>query len=112
MKKDPQAYIAHIRDAIDLIREYTQEGRGAFFKDRKTQDAVIRNLEIIGEAVKQLPVEITERHPGIPWKDIAGMRDRLIHHYFGVNIDLIWGVVANRLDTLREAIDTEYTGLL
>lgn len=112
MNKDPQVYLAHIRDAISLIREYTKEGRDSFFQDRKTQDAVIRNLEIIGEAVKQLPAEITERHSEIPWKDIAGMRDRLIHHYFGVNMKLVWGVVENRLDDLHAAIEKEFNWLV
>lgn len=112
MSKDPQVYLAHIRDAINLIREYTEEGQDSFLRDRKTQDAVIRNLEIIGEAVKQLPAEMKERHTDIPWKDISGMRDRLIHHYFGVNINLVWGVVENRLDALYDAIEKEFTWLL
>jgi uncharacterized protein with HEPN domain len=112
LNKDPQVYLAHIRDAINLIREYTKEGRDSFLRDRKTQDAVIRNLEIIGEAVKQLPAEMKERHTDIPWKDIAGMRDRLIHHYFGVNIKLVWGVVENRLDALSDVMEQECTWLL
>ena len=64
-------YLAHIRDSIQAIREYTQDGEAAFLKDRKTQDAVIRNLEIIGEAVKNLPSEMTGRYEQIPWKNIA-----------------------------------------
>ena len=90
-----------------LIREYTVEGEAVFFHDRKTQDAVIRNLEIIGEAVKQLPEDLTARHPTIPWKDIAGMRDRLIHHYFGINLKLVWRVLENRLDELESVIERE-----
>lgn len=112
MKKDPQVFLAHIIDAIACIRDYTKDGETAFFADRKTQDAVIRNLEIIGEAVKQLPPELTARHPGIPWKDVAGMRDQLIHHYFGVNLKLVWGVVANRLEALLGAVSQEFKLLI
>lgn len=112
MKKDPQVYLAHIRDAIQTIREYTKEGKEAFFLDRKTQDAVIRNLEIIGEAVKVLPTKMTARHESVPWKSIAGMRDQLIHHYFGVDLKLVWGVVETRLDELDKAIQSEFNLLL
>ncbi len=112
MKKDPQVYLAHIRDAIQMIREYTKDGKDAFFRDRKTQDAVIRNLEIIGEAVKVLPAEMTARHEAVPWKNIAGMRDQLIHHYFGVDLKLVWGVVEGRLDELDKVIQAEFNLLL
>jgi len=112
LKKDPQIYLAHIRDAIQAIREYTEEGKDVFLKDRKTQDAVIRNLEIIGEAVKNLPSEMTSRYQSVPWKNIAGMRDRLIHHYFGVNLKMVWGVVENRLDELDGVIQKEFNLLL
>lgn len=66
-------------------------------EDAKTQDAVIRNLEIIGEATKHLSKEFRERHPDIPWKSMAGARDRLIHHYFGVNLDVVWRIVTDEL---------------
>lgn len=107
MTQDAQAYLCHIRDAIRQIREYTVDGEDAFFQDRKTQDAVIRNLEIIGEAVKNLPSEVTSRHTAIPWRSIAGMRDRLIHHYFGVNLKLVWTTIEKRLDPLDKAVHEE-----
>jgi len=112
LKKDPQIYLAHIRDAIQAVREYTKDGEDVFFRDRKTQDAVIRNLEIIGEAVKNLPSELTDRYAEVPWKTIAGMRDRLIHHYFGVNLKLVWGVVETRLAELDKVIQKEFALLL
>ena len=71
-----------------------------FVKDFKTQDAVIRNLEIIGEAAKNISESTRGRYPEIPWKQIAGMRDRLIHQYFGVNIDVVWNVVRKDLEGL------------
>jgi uncharacterized protein with HEPN domain len=107
MRKDAKIYLAHIRDAIVAIREYTVDGEQAFMQDRKTQDAVIRNLEIIGEAVKNLPKQTTAEYNNIPWKSISGMRDRLIHQYFGVNLQLVWGVVEHRLEELLDAVEVE-----
>jgi uncharacterized protein with HEPN domain len=112
LRKDPQIYLSHIRDSIELIRDYTSDGEDYFYEDRKTQDAVIRNLEIIGEAVKQLPSELTCKYGDIPWRDIAGMRDRLIHHYFGVDLKMVWAVVENRLSELEEVIAKEFALLL
>lgn len=102
---DDRAYLLHIRDCAERIAEYTRDGRNAFLDDRKTQDAVMRNLEIIGEAVKGLSDSLKGAHPAIPWKRIAGMRDVLIHHYFGVNLDTVWEVVENHLPILREELD-------
>jgi uncharacterized protein with HEPN domain len=78
-------YLQHIRDAIHQIRSYTQEGKDPFLADRKSQDATIRNLEIIGEAVKKLSPRLRSTHPDVPWKRIAGMRDKMIHDYFGID---------------------------
>lgn len=102
---DDRAYLQHIRDAIDRITNYVAAGEQAFLSDSKTQDAVIRNLEIIGEAVKSLSVDLKNANADIPWKRIAGMRDQLIHGYFGVNIDLVWGVVANEIPALIARVE-------
>lgn len=93
-------YLAHVRDAIERIRQDTSAGRDAFMADCKTQDAVIHHIEVIGEATKNLSPEIREANPDIPWKRIAGMRDRGIHAYFGVDLDLGWAVVEDHLPLL------------
>ncbi|MFQ5577935.1 MAG: DUF86 domain-containing protein [Anaerolineae bacterium] len=76
-----------------------------FLKDIKTQDAVIRNLEIIGEATKNLSEELRIQHPQIPWKGMAGVRDRLIHHYFGVNFDIVWEIVMTELPKVASQLE-------
>ena len=99
--KDDRIYLLHIRDAIEHIMEYTISGKGSFIADRKTQDAVVRNLEIIGEATKRLSPPLKDAHPDISWKPIAGMRDKLIHDYFGINLQLVWDVVERDLPGLK-----------
>jgi uncharacterized protein with HEPN domain len=77
--KDDRVYLAHLRDAIERILNYTAQGRDEFVQDEKTQDAVVRNLEIIGEAVKNVSNELRGKQPDVPWRRLAGMRDKLIH---------------------------------
>ena len=107
MKSD-RIYLLHIRDSIARIVEYSREGRGAFLARPIVQDAVVRNLEIIGEAeaVKNLSEPLKSSHPNVPWKRIAGMRDKMIHEYFGVNLQLIWEVVEKDLRDLNSAVDS------
>jgi len=104
--KDPAVYLRHIRDAIARIGKYTAQGRNAFFEDSMVQDAVIRNLEVIGEAVRSLPPELKRRHPEIPWRSITALRNVLIHEYFGVDLEIVWRVVQRRLPALKRHIDT------
>jgi uncharacterized protein with HEPN domain len=101
---DDRAYLAHLRDAIGKITAYTAGGREAFLKDTLVQDGVVRNLEIIGEAVKHLSDALRQQHPDIPWKRIAGMRDEMIHEYFGVDLAIVWNVVEQHLPALHRKV--------
>ena len=94
-----------MRDALDAIAVYTRPGRDAFFASAMMRDAVVRNLEIVGEAVKRLPSEITATEPEIPWRRITGMRDVLVHDYFGVDFEAVWNAVENEAPRLRAAIE-------
>jgi uncharacterized protein with HEPN domain len=76
-----------------------------FVKDKKTVDAVVRNLEIIGEAAKHIPERVRKKYPSVPWRDMAGMRDRLIHWYFGVNLDVVWKTVKERLPIVKPLVE-------
>lgn len=103
--RDYALYLKDIFQAIESIEVFTTGmDYATFVADDKTMSAVIRKLEIIGEAVKQLPEETRLKHPEIPWKQIAGMRDKLIHFYFGVNAHLIWQTIHNRLPALKAAV--------
>ena len=105
MPRDYEIYLEDIRDAIDKVKRYT-EGLSleAFESDEKTIDAVVRNLEIVGEAVKMIPDTIRLAHPDIEWKKIAGLRDILAHQYFGIDIEIIWDILQNKLPALEKEI--------
>jgi uncharacterized protein with HEPN domain len=102
--KDDRVYLQHIRDALQDIAAYCGSDHSAFLDDRMRQDATLRKLEVIGQAVKNLSEHTKSLQPEIPWKQIAGMRDKVIHDYFGVNLEIVWGVVQKELPKLSVAV--------
>jgi len=105
MQRNYRVYFEDILDAILNIEQYTKNQNFEEFKKNKlVKDAVIRNLEIIGEAVKNIPERIKEKHPKIEWREIAGLRDILIHRYFEVNIKILWDIIKNKLPDLKDKI--------
>ena len=97
-------HFLHIRDALERILSYTTGGRQAFLVDARTQDAVIRNLEVTGEAVKNHSESLKARHAETPWRRIAGIRDKMTHEYFGVNLQLVWDAIEHEVPRLKEKI--------
>jgi uncharacterized protein with HEPN domain len=106
VKKDSIVYLRHILDCITRIEDYVREGRQFFLNDPKTQDAVIRNLEVIGQAVKDFGKdELATRDISVPWEAIAGLRNVLAHQYLGVDVQLVWKIVERDLPQLKVAVE-------
>ena len=103
MNKD-RLYLESIRDCLERIAEYTSGGEQEFLASRLIQDGVVRNLEVIGEATKNLSTELRQANPAIPWRQIAGMRDVLIHDYLKVNLSRVWLTVSTDLPDLRTTV--------
>lgn len=101
-------YRDYIQDILDAVREIQDFIKGmdfpTFSRDRKTINAVIRSLEVMGEAAKKIPRSLREKYPDIPWKHMSGMRDKLIHEYFGIDIEMLWKVVTEEIPPLESAI--------
>jgi uncharacterized protein with HEPN domain len=105
--KSYKAYLAHIIEEADyLARQSEALDYKAFVEDENLRRGFVRSLEIIGEAVKNLPGEFKDKHPEVEWKKIAGMRDMLIHHYFGVNYKVVWDVVKNQVPDLKKKAES------
>lgn len=103
--RDYKLYLDDILQAIDSINRYTKKlTHNKFKKNKLVIDATVRNLEIIGEAVKDIPAGIKEKYSEIEWKKIAGLRDILTHEYFGVDLDILWDIIKNRLPDLKKKI--------
>jgi len=106
-KRADKDLLGDIREAVRRIGAYTAAMTyDGFRADVRTQDAVVRNLEIIGEATKNLSEGLRAKYPDVPWKGMAGVRDRLIHHYFGVNLDVVWHIVTGELPQVASQLET------
>lgn len=105
MSRDYRLYLDDIREGCEKVLRYTQNMSYEEFKlDEKSFDAVVRNLEVIGEAAKHIPDEVREKHPNIEWRKMSGLRDMVIHEYFKADEDILWDVVRNRIPELLEQV--------
>lgn len=105
MRKDPNIFLTHILESIGWIEKETKGlSKDRFINNVPIQDAVIRRLEIIGEAVKNLPPDFKKNYPNITWQKISGLRDKLIHNYFGIDLELVWGIVKKDLPPFKERV--------
>ena len=103
--KDAKVFIMHILESIDAVEKFSKNlNRSKLEKSRLKQSAIIREIEIIGEAVKNLPEHTKRAHPEVEWKSIAATRDKMIHHYFGVDLDIVWDIVKSDLPKLKKKI--------
>jgi uncharacterized protein with HEPN domain len=109
--KDDSIYLLHIRDTVRRIFDYAVDGHENFLRETKTQDAVVRNLQVIGEAVRHMSQKLRTRHPDVPWRRIAGLSHKTIHEYFGVDPELVWEVVERELPGFQLKVEAILTGM-
>jgi len=102
--KDDRLYLIHIQEAIERIEEYTREGKEYFLDDRKTQDAVLRNLHTLAESSQRISSALKEQYPQVDWRILAAFRNVVVHDYLGVSLDRVWDIVENDLPGLTEHI--------
>ncbi len=105
MKKDPLIFLKHIFECVNKIEEYLKGiSKEEFLKNTQLQDAIIRRIEVMGEAIKNLPIEFVTKYPSFPWSDIAKTRDKFIHQYFGIDLERVWKTVKENIPELKKKI--------
>lgn len=105
MDKDNTVYLKHIRDATEKIEKYLKDvNKEKFYQDTLIQDAVSHEIQIIGEAVKHISSDLKRKYPDILWRDIASMRSKIVHDYFGINLEIIWLATTKQVPELKEDI--------
>lgn len=102
--KDDQVYVTHMLECIEKIEDYTGDDEYAFCQSTLIQDAVIRNLQILAESSQRLSQTLKDNYPQIPWREVSGFRNVLVHDYLGIDLDTIWSVVAVELPTIKKAL--------
>lgn len=106
MSRDWRLYLDDITEGCEKVQRFTAGmERAALLADERTYDAVLRNLEVIGEAAKHIPDDVKQQMPGIEWRKISGLRDIVVHAYFGIDNEILWDVVQNKVPLLRRAIE-------
>ncbi len=103
--KDDRLYLIHIRECMERVIMYTEEGKDVFFADIKTQDAVMRNLQILAESTQRLSDSLKERHPEVDWRNISGFRNVAVREYLSIDLKMIWDIVEQDLPVLDEQIE-------
>ena len=103
--KDDRLYLIHIKECIERVIMYTEEGKDVFFADIKTQDAVMRNLQILAESTQRPSDSLKELHPEVDWRNISGFRNVAVHEYLSIDVKRIWDIVEQDLPVLQEQIE-------
>lgn len=104
--KDDRLYLLHVQDCIDHVVEFTAEGRQAFMADRKTRDAVLRNLHTLSESIQRISRDLKIKYPDVRWREISAFRNVIVHDYLGVDFESVWDIVERDLPVLRAQVKT------
>ncbi|MBM3300184.1 MAG: DUF86 domain-containing protein [Deltaproteobacteria bacterium] len=104
--KDDRLYLAHIQDCIDHILQFTSDGKNAFLADRKTQDAVLRNLHTLSESIQRISTDTKLKYPEVPWREISAFRNVVVHDYLAIELERVWDIVERDLPILKIQIST------
>jgi uncharacterized protein with HEPN domain len=103
--KDDRLYLIHIKECIERVIKYTEEGKDVFFADTKTQDAVMRNLQILAESTQRLSDSLKDKHPEVDWRNISGFRNVAVHEYLRIDVKTVWDIVEQDLPVLEKQIE-------